>query len=105
MSMKKSIDIITRLSKISLFFALILNFAMLEAQQYPSGIKNIVLVHGAFVDGSGWKPVYDILVKKGYHVNIVQQPLTTFINDVDAVKRILALQDEPCILVGHSYGG
>src|ERR1700744_3649235 len=86
MNMKKSINIITRLSKISLFFALILNFAIAEAQQQqPSGIKNIVLVHGAFVDGSGWKPVYDILLKKGYHVSIVQQPLTTFTNDVNAV--------------------
>jgi pimeloyl-ACP methyl ester carboxylesterase len=64
-----------------------------------------VLVHGAFVDGSGWKPVYDILVKKGYQVIIVQQPLTTFIDDVNAVKRIPALQDGPCILVGYSYGG
>jgi pimeloyl-ACP methyl ester carboxylesterase len=104
MNMKKSINIITRLSKISLFFALILNFAVAEAQQ-PSHIKNIVLVHGAFVDGSGWKPVYDILVKKGYRVSIVQQPLTTFTNDVDAVKRILSLQDGPCILAAHSYGG
>src|SRR5258707_4550560 len=104
--MKKSNSIINRLSKIILFFALILNFAIAEAQQQqPSGIKNIVLVHGAFVDGSGWKPVYDILVKKGYHVSIVQQPLTTFTDDVNAVKRILALQDGPCILVAHSYGG
>ncbi len=104
--MKKSNSIINRLSKISLFFILILNFAIAGAQQQqPSGIKNIVLVHGAFVDGSGWKPVYDILVKKGYHVSIVQQPLTTFINDVNAVKRILDMQDGPCILVAHSYGG
>jgi len=104
--MKTSNSSINRLSKISLFFILILNFAIAEAQQQqPSGIKNIVLVHGAFVDGSGWKPVYDILVKKGYHVSIVQQPLTTFINDVNAVKRILDMQDGPCILVAHSYGG
>jgi pimeloyl-ACP methyl ester carboxylesterase len=103
--MKTPNSIINRLSKISLFFILILNFAIAEAQQQPSGIKNIVLVHGAFVDGSGWKPVYDILVKKGYHVSIVQQPLTTFINDVNAVKRILGMQDGPCILVAHSYGG
>ncbi|SDT60312.1 Pimeloyl-ACP methyl ester carboxylesterase [Mucilaginibacter mallensis] len=75
-----------------------------DAQQ-PAGIKNIVLVHGAFVDGSGWKPVYDILVKKGYHVSVTQQPLTSFDNDVAAVKRVLAMQDGPCILVGHSYGG
>ncbi|MDB5154694.1 MAG: Pimeloyl-ACP methyl ester carboxylesterase [Mucilaginibacter sp.] len=102
--MKRSTNIIIKLLKISLLSILILNFAIATAQQ-PSSIKNIVLVHGAFVDGSGWKPVYDILVKKGYHVSIVQQPMTTFINDINAVKRILALQDGPCILVGHSYGG
>jgi len=85
---------------------LLFNFFLLSAaiKQGPAPVKNIVLVHGAFVDGSGWKPVYDILVKKGYHVSIVQQPLTTFIDDVNAVKRILALQDGPCILVAHSYG-
>ena len=67
--------------------------------------KNIVLVHGAFVDGSGWKPVYNILVKAGYHVTIVQQPMTTLTDDVTAVQRVLAMQDGPCILVAHSYGG
>jgi pimeloyl-ACP methyl ester carboxylesterase len=68
-------------------------------------IKNIVLVHGAFVDGSGWRPVYDILAKAGYNVSVVQQPLTSLADDVAATKRILARQDGPCILVGHSYGG
>jgi len=68
-------------------------------------IKNIVLVHGAFVDGSGWKPVYDILVRDGYNVSVVQQPLTSLPDDVAATKRILARQDGPCVLVGHSYGG
>jgi hypothetical protein len=75
-----------------------------QAQQ-PAPIKNIVLVHGAFVDGSGWKPVYDILIGKGYHVSVVQQPLTSFDADLAAVKRTLDLQEGPCILVGHSYGG
>jgi pimeloyl-ACP methyl ester carboxylesterase len=68
-------------------------------------IKNIVLVHGAFVDGSGWQPVYDILTKDGFHVSLVQQPLTSLEDDVAATKRILNLQDGPCVLVGHSYGG
>ena len=68
-------------------------------------IKNVVLVHGAFVDGSGWEPVYRILVKAGYTVSIVQQPLTSYKEDVAAVKRVLAMQNGPCILVGHSYGG
>ncbi|ESY68912.1 MULTISPECIES: alpha/beta hydrolase [Mesorhizobium] len=68
-------------------------------------IKNIVLVHGAWVDGSGWKPVYEILAKDGFHVSIVQEPETSFPDDVAATKRILDLQDGPTILVGHSYGG
>jgi pimeloyl-ACP methyl ester carboxylesterase len=68
-------------------------------------VRNIVLVHGAWVDGSGWKGVHDILVRDGYNVSIVQEPLTSFPEDVAAVKRVLAQQDGPCILVGHSYGG
>lgn len=70
-----------------------------------SPIKNIVLVHGAFVDCSGWQPVYDLLIKDGFRVSIVQQPLTSLEGDVAAVKRILNRLDGPCILVGHSYGG
>jgi pimeloyl-ACP methyl ester carboxylesterase len=62
-------------------------------------------VHGAFVDGSGWQPVYNMLVKKGYHVTLVQQPLTSLEDDVAAVRRILDRQDGRCVLVGHSYGG
>lgn len=73
------------------------------AQAAP--VKNIVLVHGAFVNGSGWKPVYDILIKDGYHVSIAEHPLTSFADDVTAVKRIVDQQDGPTILVGHSYGG
>lgn len=73
--------------------------------QTPGVIKNIVLVHGAFVDGSAWKPVYKILIKAGYHVTIVQEPLDSYVNDVAAVNRVLALQNGPVILVAHSYGG
>jgi pimeloyl-ACP methyl ester carboxylesterase len=68
-------------------------------------IRNIVLVHGAWADGSGWKGVYEILVRDGYNVSIVQEPLTSFQEDVAATKRVLALQDGRCILVAHSYGG
>jgi pimeloyl-ACP methyl ester carboxylesterase len=68
-------------------------------------VRNIVLVHGAWADGSGWRGVYDILVKDGYNVSIVQEPETSFAEDVAATKRVLALQDGPCILVAHSYGG
>src|SRR3984885_1206586 len=75
------------------------------AQTSATPIKNIVLVHGAWADGSGWKGVYDILVKDGYNVGIVQEPETSFKEDVAATKRTLALQNGPCILVAHSYGG
>jgi pimeloyl-ACP methyl ester carboxylesterase len=68
-------------------------------------VKNIVLVHGAFVDGSGWRPVYDILKRDGYNVTVVQQPLSGLAEDVAATKRALERQDGPSILVGHSYGG
>lgn len=77
----------------------------LSAQNEDRRIRNIVLVHGAWADGSGWKGVYDILVKDGYNVSIVQEPETSFKDDVAATKRILAQQDGPCILVAHSYGG
>jgi pimeloyl-ACP methyl ester carboxylesterase len=68
-------------------------------------ITLLPLVHGAWADGSGWKGVYDILVKDGYNVSVVQEPETSFKEDVAATKRILAQQDGPCILAGHSYGG
>jgi pimeloyl-ACP methyl ester carboxylesterase len=74
-----------------------------QAQAAP--VHNVVLVHGAWVTGNGWKPVYDILVKDGYHVTVAQHPLTSFNDDVAAVNRVLAMQDGPTILVGHSYGG
>jgi pimeloyl-ACP methyl ester carboxylesterase len=75
------------------------------AQDQGNRIRNVVLVHGAWADGSGWKGVYDILVKDGYNVSIVQEPETTFKEDVAALKRTLALQDGPVILAAHSYGG
>jgi pimeloyl-ACP methyl ester carboxylesterase len=65
----------------------------------------VVLVHGGFVDGSGWEGVYKILKKDGYNVSIVQNPTLTLADDVVATKRILAAQNVPVILVGHSYGG
>jgi pimeloyl-ACP methyl ester carboxylesterase len=68
-------------------------------------IKNVVLVHGAFADGSGWRGVYDNLSKRGYRVTIVQNPLTSLEDDVAATKRALERQDGPVILVGHSWGG
>ncbi|THD44378.1 MAG: alpha/beta hydrolase [Bradyrhizobium sp.] len=68
-------------------------------------VKNIVIVHGAFADGSGWRDVFDILVKDGFAVSVVQPPLTSLADDVAATKRVLDLQQGPVLLVGHSYGG
>jgi pimeloyl-ACP methyl ester carboxylesterase len=68
-------------------------------------VKNIVLVHGAFADGSGWRDVASILVKDGYTVSVVQEPLTSLADDVAATKRVLEMQQGPALLVGHSYGG
>src|ERR1700734_1343827 len=84
---------------------LLFTCGVLPAQNQAHGVQNIVLVRGGWADGSGWKGVYDILVKDGYNVSIVQEPETSFTDDVAATKRILALQDGPCILVAHSYGG
>lgn len=86
--------------------ALTLAMAVLPAHgAEPTKVKNIVLVHGAWADGSGWRSVYDILTRDGYTVSIVQSPLTSLADDIAAVDRVLARQDGPVILVGHSYGG
>ena len=75
-------------------------------QAAPAGAtKNIVLVHGAFVDGSGWRAIADILRKRGYNVSIVQPPETSLEDDVAATNRVLDQLDGPAVLVGHSYGG
>jgi pimeloyl-ACP methyl ester carboxylesterase len=71
----------------------------------PIGVKNIVLVHGAFADGSSWARVIPLLQAKGYHVTAVQNPLTSLADDVAATKRAIALQNGPVLLVGHSWGG
>jgi pimeloyl-ACP methyl ester carboxylesterase len=67
--------------------------------------RNVILVHGAFVDGSGWKGVFDQLTARGFNVTIVQEPNTSLADDVQAVRRAIDLQDGPVVLVGHSYGG
>jgi pimeloyl-ACP methyl ester carboxylesterase len=85
-----------------LFVLLLLTCGVLSAQNQEQRIRNIVLVHGAWADGAGWKGVYDILVKDGYNVSVVQEPETSFTDDVAATERVLAQQDGPCILVGHS---
>src|SRR5258708_21646174 len=68
-------------------------------------IKNVVLVHGAFADGSGWEAVFNILKKDGYTVAVVQHPDTSYAEDVEATKSVIDAQPGPVVLVGHSYGG
>ena len=91
------------MKKLLLFALLYVNVAVAQTTTAP--VKNIVLVHGAFVDGSGWEAVYHILVKKGYNVMVVQNPLTSLEDDVAATNRILDELDGPTVLVGHSWGG
>jgi pimeloyl-ACP methyl ester carboxylesterase len=89
------------------FFAVAVALSMAAASVVTGAdsIKNVVLVHGAWVDASGWKAVFEILAKDGFKVTMVQQPETSFVDDVTATKRVLDLQDGPTVLVGHSYGG
>src|SRR5215831_9803576 len=75
------------------------------SQAREAAVKNVVLVHGGFVDGSGWQGVYEALKKNGYAVSIVQNPTISLADDVAVTRRVLAAQDGPAILVGHSYGG
>ena len=102
-TMKNSIQ---KAKRIFLTFALaacavFLGAGNARAQQ----IKNVVLVHGAFADGSGWRALYDVLTKKGFHVTVVQNPLSSLEDDVAATKVVLDAQDGPTVLVGHSWGG
>jgi len=87
-----------------LFVFALLFGAFLAASASAAGTKSVVLVHGAFADGSGWKPVADVLTKDGFAVHVVQIPETTFADDVAATKRVLE-KAGPSVLVGHSYGG
>ncbi|MER6799510.1 alpha/beta hydrolase, partial [Amycolatopsis mediterranei] len=70
-----------------------------------TGVRNVVLVHGGFVDGSGWQPVHDLLTRDGYAVSVVQNPTLSLDGDAAATRQILDQQDGPAVLVGHSYGG
>ncbi|WP_428031617.1 alpha/beta fold hydrolase [Ancylobacter sp.] len=95
------------LTQLSLSLAGTLLFALAAAvpARAAEPVKNVVIVHGALADGSGWRKVHDLLIAKGFNVTIVQAPMTTFEADVTAARRILDLQDGPSVLVGHSYGG
>src|ERR1700691_2158549 len=101
----KPLQVVVRISQSLCIVLLLLTCGVLSAQNQEHRVRNIVLVHGAWADGSGWKGVYEILVKDGYNVSVVQEPETSFKDDVAATKRVLALQDGPSILVAHSYGG
>ena len=106
--MKTKITSMTNRSRVwfaALFMLISFNFVAGSLSAQVKGVKNIVIVHGAFADGSGWKSVFSILSKKGYNVTVVQNPLSGLKNDVDATNRILDKQDGPTILVGHSWGG
>jgi len=76
-----------------------------RAQTTPAAIKNVVLVHGAFVDGSGWQAVYTALKKSGYAVSVTQNPTISLAGDVKVVKAAIAAMNGPVVLVGHSYAG
>lgn len=91
----------------ALGFAGLSGSAQAQPRQAGEGTaaRNVVLVHGAFADGSGWRGVYDDLTQRGYRVTIVQNPLTSLADDVAATRRALDQQDGPTILVGHSWGG
>jgi len=80
-------------------------FAANPALSQQQLVKNIVLVHGAFADGSSWDKVIPVLEARGFHVVAVQNPLTSLADDVNATRRIIAMQDGPVIFVGHSWGG
>jgi pimeloyl-ACP methyl ester carboxylesterase len=99
----------TRRVMLALLGTVAITFGSAEAQMSQAGtvdgVTNVVLVHGGFVDGSGWEAVYRILRKNGFTVTIVQNPTISLAGDVEVTKRALAAVDGPAILVGHSYGG
>jgi pimeloyl-ACP methyl ester carboxylesterase len=107
----KTTSLKEQLNRYFMFAALIFSFLFATANSNAqtaanaAQIKNVVLVHGAFADGSGWRALYEVLTKKGYHVTIVQNPLSSLEDDVAATNVVLDKQDGPTVLVGHSWGG
>jgi pimeloyl-ACP methyl ester carboxylesterase len=86
-------------------FALAFATSVIAFAAQAADVKNIVIVHGALADGSGWRKATEILGKRGFNVTIVQEPLTSLSDDIAMTHRVLDLQDGPTLLVGHSYGG
>ncbi|MCB8823359.1 alpha/beta hydrolase [Microvirga rosea] len=86
-------------------FALVLATSVIAFAAHAADVRNIVVVHGALADGSGWRKATQILEKRGFNVTIVQEPITSLDDDIAMTNRVLDLQDGPTLLVGHSYGG
>src|SRR5271170_4119930 len=99
MTMKKTYSVVI----VAMLMGVTLNVA--AAGPVPTGIKNVVLVHGAFADGSGWDAVAKILEKDGYTVSVPQPPETSYAEDVKYARAAVDAMDGPVVLVGHSYGG
>ena len=97
---------VSRSLKAAIAFAVLLGVSHISAGQVaPTGIVNVVLVHGAWADGSSWAKIIPLLQAKGFYVQAVQNPLTSLADDVAATSRIINAQDGPVVLVGHSYVG
>src|SRR6266513_5029160 len=94
---------IWRISQSLCIVLLVLTCGTLSVQSEKGRVRNIVLVHGAWADGSGWEGVYDILTEKGFNVTTVPNPNTSLADDVRITKAVLSLQDGPTVLVGHTY--
>ena len=102
--MKKPYGVVTLIA-VLMGAILLLQTLKVAAAPPPTGITSVVLVHGAFADGSGWEAVANILKKDGYNVSVVQHPETSFAEDVKFTKAAIDRQPGPVVLVGHSYGG
>src|SRR5229473_6384103 len=105
MIMKKIYGVVTLAAMLMGATLLLERTVRVAAAASPTGIKNVVLVHGAFADGSGWEAVANILQKDGYTVSVVQHPETSYAEDIKFTKAVIDRQSGPVVLVGHSYGG
>ena len=103
--MKRIYGVVTLAAMLMGAILLLEGTARVAAAAAPTGIKNVVLVHGAFADGSGWEAVANILKKDGYTVSVVQHPETSYAEDIKFTKAVIDRQSGPVVLVGHSYGG
>ena len=101
----KSKSVVQKFGQKSMVLAILGGLAMSVAASASAAIKNVVLVHGAFADGSGWDAVASILRKDGYKVSVVQHPETSYADDQKYTKAAIDAMDGPVVLVGHSYGG